>query len=196
MRPCAGDAALSHFKLYSLSAPEKLMSTKLFIRQPFTETNEEEALVIQAVLDVVQGLDGKPYDLDILTGQKAQSQHTFRYQFRRDTGMKFTPKRFRRTRLRLIDEADAMMIVRTGLSESGAFEVAYNIFGGNQIPMFFAIWKGAPIRTTLLRDLDDLAHVSYVTFDNPDEIAAPLVDFIGNRQFAVSEKRDRISLPA
>jgi carbamoyl-phosphate synthase large subunit len=172
------------------------MSIKLFIRQPFTETNEKESLIIQDVLDVVQGLNGKPYDLDFLTGLEAQTQHTFRYQFRRENGMKFTPKRFRRNRLQLIDEADVMMIVRTGLSESGAFEVAYNIFGGNHVPMFFAIWKGAPIRTTLLRELDDLTHVTYFTFENPDEIAAPFVDFIGNSRLATSDTRRCVSLPA
>ena len=75
-------------------------------------------------------------------------------------------------------EADAMMIVRTSLSESGAFEVAYNIFGGRRIPMFFAIWRQAPIKTTLLRDLDEFGCVTYVTFDNPEELRRPLNKFM------------------
>ena len=32
-------------------------------------------------------------------------------------------------------------LIRTGLTESGAFELAYNIFGGKRVPVFFAIWR-------------------------------------------------------
>jgi carbamoyl-phosphate synthase large subunit len=154
------------------------MAIKLFIRQPFTETTERESSVIQGVLNVVQSLNGKPYNLDFLTGVKAQNRYTFRSQFQEQNGFAFTPQSFRSKRLKLIEEADVMMIVRTSLSESGAFEVAYNIFGGKKAPIFFAIWKAAPIKTTLLRELDDLVQVNYITFDNPEDIALPFVDFI------------------
>ncbi len=154
------------------------MGIKLFIRQPFTETTERESSVIQGVLDVVQSLNGKPYNLDLLTGVNAQNRDTFRSQFQQQNGFAFTPQSFRSKRLKLIDEADIMMVVRTSLSESGAFEVAYNVFGGKRAPIFFAIWKAAPIKTTLLQELDDLVQVTYITFDNPEEIAAPFVGFI------------------
>jgi len=48
-----------------------------------------------------------------------------------------------------------MVIVRTELSESGAFEIAYN----SVVPrwsMFFAVHAGIPITITLLRDLEPL----------------------------------------
>jgi carbamoyl-phosphate synthase large subunit len=92
--------------------------------------------------------------------------------------MQFTPSSFREIRLDLLNQADVMMVIRTGLSESGAFEVAYNIFGGKNIPVFFAIWDQAPIKTTLLRDLDELVSVRYVTFSSPEELKQPLLDFL------------------
>jgi len=61
--------------------------------------------------------------------------------------------------LDLLDRADLMIVIRTGLSESTAFEVAYNIFGSKGVPVFFAIWDQATIKTTLLRDLDELVPV-------------------------------------
>ena len=51
--------------------------------------------------------------------------------------------------IRLLNQADVMVVIRTGLSESGAFELAYNIFGGRRVPVFFAIWKNTPLETTL-----------------------------------------------
>jgi carbamoyl-phosphate synthase large subunit len=152
---------------------------RLFVRQPLTETNGRESAVIQGVLDLLRQINGSPYELQLLTGQQAQSGNTFRRQFERETGQKFTPRNFRRVRLELLDQADVMLVIRTGLSESGAFEVAYNIFGGQGLPIFFAVWEEAPIRTTLLRDLNELAPVRYVTFRNPDELKQPLLDFFG-----------------
>ena len=80
----------------------------------------------------------------------------------------------------LLDRADLMIVIRTGLSESTAFEVAYNIFGGKGVPVFFAIWDQAPIRTTLLRDLDELVPVQYATFSKPEELKESLLSFISN----------------
>ena len=71
-----------------------------------------------------------------------------------------------------------MIVIRTGLSESGAFEIAYNIFGGRQVPIFFAVWEQAPIKTTLLRELEDLVDVRYVTFDRPEDLRVPLMQFL------------------
>ena len=72
-----------------------------------------------------------------------------------------------------------MVVIRTGLSESASFELAYNIFGGRRVPVFFAVWDQAPIKTTLLRDLDELIPARYVTFSRPEELKEPLIDFIG-----------------
>jgi carbamoyl-phosphate synthase large subunit len=152
---------------------------RLFIRQPFTETSEKEAVIIQGVLDVLQQIDGTPYEFQFLTSHQAQNSGTFRLVFERETGQKFTPKNFRRNRLALIDQADAIIVIRTGLSESTAFEVAYNIFGGPGVPIFFAIWDQAPIKTTLLRDLNEIVPVRYIIFSSPEELTESLVDFFG-----------------
>ena len=150
---------------------------RLFIRQPFTETSEREAAIVQGVLDVLHQLDGAPYQFQFLTGHQAQSSETFRLEFERETGQEFTPINFRKNRLERLDCADAMVVIRTGLSESTAFELAYNIFGGPSAPIFFAIWDQAPIKTTLLRGLNEIVTARYVTFSNPKELMGPLRDF-------------------
>src|SRR5262249_34163483 len=77
-----------------------------------------------------------------------------------------------------VRHAYARLVVRTGLSESGAFEVAYNLFKGKNVPMFFAIWRQSPIKTTLLRELHDLGTVVYVDFEHPEELQKPLRNFL------------------
>lgn len=155
------------------------MSIKVFVRQPLTQTGEREAQVIQAALDGIGGLVGdKRYALEFLTGTKAHDNDTFRQAFASEAGAAFAPRRFRDTRLAMLARADVMLVVRTGLSESGAFEVAYNIFGGRRIPILFAVWDEAEIKTTLLRDLDDLAKVRYVRFSDPASVADAFARFV------------------
>ena len=146
---------------------------RVFVRQPFTESGDLEKLIIQGVLDVLGSLHA-----DVLTGLEAQSQETFRQSFERNTGLPFTPQNFRLVRLSMLAAADAMIVIRTSLSESGAFEAAYNVFGGRQVPMFFAVWKNAPIKTTLLRELDEFCEAEYVTFEHPEELREPLTRFL------------------
>jgi hypothetical protein len=155
------------------------MAIKVFVRQPLTQTTEREARIVQAALDGIGGLvgDGR-YALEFLTGTKAHDNDSFRQAFTSESGGAFAPRRFRDTRLALLARADVMLVVRTGLSESGAFEVAYNIYGGRRIPMLFAVWDEAEIKTTLLRDLDDLAKVRYVRFSDPSAVAGELARFL------------------
>ena len=155
------------------------MAIKVFVRQPLTQTTEREARLVQAALDGIGRLVGdRRYALDLLTGSKAHDNGSFREAFASEAGGAFAPRRFRDTRLALLSRADVMLVVRTGLSESGAFEVAYNIYGGRRIPMLFAVWEQAEIKTTLLRDLDDLAKVRYVRFSDPAEVAAEFARFV------------------
>ncbi len=151
---------------------------RVFVRQPFTESGNSEKEVVQGVLDVLRNMDGKPYRLVAPTGFEAQSESTFRKAYEITFGKAFTPKNFRATRLENLRNADAMIVIRTGLSESGSFEVAYNIFGGRSVPMLFAIWEKAPIKTTLLRELEEIADATYVTFQSPSELEAPLRQFL------------------
>ncbi len=155
------------------------MAIRVFVRQPLTQTTGREARVVQAALDGIGGLTAyRRYALDLLTGTKAHDSESFREAFASDSGGAFAPRRFRETRLKLLSAADVMLVVRTGLSESGAFEVAYNIYGGRRIPMLFAVWDEAEIKTTLLRDLDDLAQVRYVRFSDPADVAAAFARFV------------------
>jgi len=151
---------------------------RLFIRQPFTQSGNSEKEVVQGVLDVLRNIDGNPYKLVTPTGFEAQSESTFRRAYEHIFGKAFTPQNFRTTRLEHLKSADAMLVIRTGLSESGSFEIAFNIFGGQRVPMLFAVWDKAPIKTTLLQELQEIADATYVTFTSPEELAAPLREFL------------------
>ena len=73
--------------------------------------------------------------------------------------------------------ADAFLYVRTAMSESGAFEVSYNVFAEPRAPMFFAVRKHAPIKTTLLRELEEVCDVTYREFEDPEELRGDLQHF-------------------
>ena len=152
------------------------MSINIFVRQPFTQSSKEDCYRIQSVMDVLSDLK-QDLPLSFLTPLKAQSQDSFKQFFEQDQKKEFTPKNFRDYRLSLIDRADAFVVIRTSLSESGAFELAYNIFKANKSPVFFAIWEQFPIKTTLLRDLDNLCDVTYKTFSQATDLKASLQEF-------------------
>ena len=81
--------------------------------------------------------------------------------------------------------ADAFLYVRMAMSESGAFEVSYNVFAEPRAPMFFAVWKHAPIKTTLLRDLEEVCDVVYREFEHPEELRGDLhLHQVGQRRAA------------
>ena len=103
---------------------------------------------------------------------------TFRERFGKESGQAFSPRAFRSRRLELLQKADAMIVVYAGVSESSAFEVAYNIFAGNNAPILYLIWKETPVKTTLLQDLQDLGDVTYVSFGDPAELSEPLLAFL------------------
>lgn len=153
------------------------MKLKLFVRQGFTETGDREREVIAGTMDVLRMLDGHPRPFEYLVPLQASGNQDFRAEFERWSGRTFSPGEFRRTRLELLGQADAFVVIRTSLSESTAFEVAYNCFGGRRVPTFFAVWDQAPIKTTLLRELSDLVPVEYHTFSAPQDLVAPLQRF-------------------
>jgi hypothetical protein len=43
--------------------------------------------------------------------------------------------------------------------------------------MFFAVWKHSPIKTTLLRELEEVCDVTYREFEDPDELRSDLHRF-------------------
>jgi len=143
---------------------------KLFIRQPFTESDARQQQLIGDILTVIDSANGLPRPIEYLTGCKAESADTFKKSFERDYHLPFTPQNFRDHRLGLLDQADAVVNIRVGMSESSAFELAYHIFKGRCTPVLFLVWKNAPIKTTLIRELQDLCDVTYIEFDHVDEL--------------------------
>ncbi len=150
---------------------------KLFIRQGFTESGEKEQAIIKGMLQQVQDLSQEMY-IAPLTDMNAHNANTFKHRFTEKTGLPFSPAAFRDYRLNKLDKADAFLIIRTGLSESTSFEIAHNVNNKN-VPMFFAVWENAQIKTTLLRDLPN---AKYHTFSHPDELKDHLYDFFAFAQ--------------
>lgn len=151
----------------------------LFIRQSFTEAGEVEKHITQEVLNCLCSMQYEFHEpLSFLTGTEALTSENFKADFTQKTGIAFTAQSFRNYRLQLLNKAHAFINIRTSLSESSAFEIAYNIFKGNQVPIFFAIWNQAQIKTTLLQDLSDLCDVEYYHFDHASDLRLPFKQFI------------------
>ena len=150
---------------------------KLFIRQPLTQSGDESERIVEGVLRIVESIGKNGIPLEYLTGNTPLSDRTFRENFEQSQGQPFNPSNFRRYRLGQLRRADAFLYVRTAISESGAFEISYNVFAEPRAPMFFAVWKHAPIKTTLLRELEDVCDVTYREFENPGELRTDLERF-------------------
>jgi carbamoyl-phosphate synthase large subunit len=150
---------------------------KLFIRQPLTQSGDESKKIVEGVLQIVDeiGRNGVPFEY--LTGNTPLSDETFRENFEQSQGLVFNAVNFRRYRSGQLRRAGAFLYIRTAMSESGAFEVCYNVFAEPRAPMFFAVWKHAPIKTTLLRDLGEVCDVTYREFEHPEELRADLGHF-------------------
>jgi carbamoyl-phosphate synthase large subunit len=140
---------------------------KLFIRQPLTQSGDESKKIVEGVLQIVEEIGRNGVRFEFLTGSTPLSNQTFRENFEKNQGLPFSPVNFRRYRLGQLRRADAFLYVRTAMSESGAFEVAYNVFAEPRAPMYFAVWKHAPIKTTLLRELGEVCDVTYREFEDP-----------------------------
>ena len=150
---------------------------KIFTRQPFTESDKNQSDIIQSVLNALISYK-EEFSLEFLTPTIAENSTTFKKSFEEKNKKPFTPKNFRDYRLAQLNKADVFINIRTNLSESSAFELAYHITAGNNTPIFFAIWDQAPIKTTLLRELDDMTDIEYHVFSKPQEILEPLKSFL------------------
>jgi carbamoyl-phosphate synthase large subunit len=160
---------------------------KLFIRQPFTESDEVQQQLIGEIMHLIDSANGLPHPFDYLTGNKAESAATFKKSFERDHHQPFTPRNFRNHRLGLLAQADAVVNIRVGMSESSAFELAYHIYKGRCTPVLFLVWKQAPIKTTLIRELEDVCDVTYIEFDDVNELRAGIHKFFSGLQHAVGK---------
>ncbi len=158
-----------------------MKTLNLFIRQPLTESHLREQSIIEEVLQVIAQYDGIFQKFNYLTGICAESSETFKQSFEQETGEIFTPQNFRRYRLSRLKQADTFINIRVGMSESSAFEMAYHIYSGNCTPMLFLIWDQAPVKTTLLRDLDDVCDVTYLFFSEVKELKVGIESFFRNK---------------
>ena len=154
---------------------------KLFIRQPFTEADQRQQRMIADILVLIDSANGAPYTFNYLTGIRAESASTFKQSFERETGKLFTPQNFREHRLGLLEQADLFINIRVGMSESSAFELGYHVFKGTNAPVLFLVWKHAPIKTTLLRELEDLCDVTYIEFEHIDDLRKGLHQFFNSK---------------
>ena len=155
---------------------------KIFFRQSFTEAGEHEQQIIQEVINKINNYQDNHHEVRIVTGNKAHNKTSFKHSFEQDHQLKFTPDNFRKKRLKLLSDSDLFIILRTGMSESTAFEVAYNIYKGNNIPMLFLVWEKAQIKTTLIREMEGTTDVTYYTFKNIDELGVVIRKFISDKK--------------
>jgi carbamoyl-phosphate synthase large subunit len=151
---------------------------RLFVRQPLTRSGPDDRDLVQSVIDIASSPLVAGGQVCLLPDGAAQHAGTFRESFTAATGLPFTPAAFRAWRLHLIDGAHAMLVIRTELSESGAYEIAYNVHAGPRVPIFFAVHRSATIRTTLLQDLDELVDARYHLFTQPAELVGALHGFL------------------
>ncbi len=149
----------------------------VFIRQPFTESGQEQQRMVADILTMIDSANGFRYTFNYLTGIQAESAVTFKRAFEQETKQPFTPQRFRRHRIHLLQRAQLFINIRVGMSESGAFELSYHIFKGSNAPILFLVWKHAPIKTTLLRELDDLCDITYLEFEHVEELRSGIHHF-------------------
>jgi carbamoyl-phosphate synthase large subunit len=158
----------------------------VFVRQPFTESDADQQQMIADILLLIDSANGKDYAFNYLTGIRAESAATFKRSFEEEQGQPFTPQNFRTHRLGKLDQADVFVNIRVGMSESSAFELGYHIFKGRRTPILFLVWKHAPIKTTLLRELDELCEVTYLEFEHVDELRGPIHRFFAAHRLGQS----------
>ncbi len=152
-------------------------SINVFLRQPFTQTSQKEQEIISSAFDTIKLLEIDNLNFNFVTGDCALNKDNFIQEWEKITNANFTPDKFRKYRIELINRSNLFIYVRTSMSESSAFEISYNVYN-RKIPMFFAVWDKAPLKTTLLRDLESMCPVKYYVFSNPHDIKEPLATFI------------------
>jgi len=145
---------------------------RLFLRQPFTETSSNnEILKIMNILN-----NYKKFSMNVLPYKCAGESTDFKTIFEEKTKNTFSPENFRNYRLDSIRKSNSMFIIRNNMSESTAFELGYIYSKYPSLPLFFAINKKTPIKTTLLQDLHPNA--TYYTYKEPEDIIADLYNWL------------------
>ena len=164
-----------------------MQTLKVFVRKAITGESDKEVKIIQGASEILQNFKSGDFKLEFLTDLKIQNKNA-----KRNSELD-SPKNLRSHRLSLLNQSDAMIIIRTHVSESTVFELSQNIFNAKNVPIFIAIWDEAPLKGTLLRELHDIANVTYFTFKNPQELAHPLQTFFSD---VILEKSSRTTKDA
>ena len=154
-----------------------IMAIRLFFRQPFTQnTSTNHISKLHNLLDQYS-----KYHIKINPYKSASNKDTFKKEFEDNTSIPFTPENFRNHRLNCIRKSNCMLIVRNNLSESTAFELGYIYAKYPHLPIFYAIDKKYPIKSTLIKDLHP--NVLYYNYNKPEDLTQELyewLDSIGN----------------
>ena len=147
---------------------------RIFLRQPYTNNNIKNVPILKNIEQTIYNYD--KHKLDIYPYKGVTNKDNFKEIFNIKTGCNFTPENFRNFRLNKLDNCHGMIIIRTDVSESTAFELGY-LYAKYRIPVFYMIHKDCPLNTTLLKDL--YPDVTYCNFIN-NEYKEPLIKFIDN----------------
>ena len=81
-----------------------------------------------------------------------------------------------------------MIFIRTSMSESSAFELAYNLHSQQPKPVFYAHWANSPIKTTLLRELNGEYPVVYKEFNSAHDVLFDLRNFF--KKYKLIERQE------
>lgn len=100
---------------------------KVFLRQGFTESGPEEARQVQRVFDDIKCLAEEFGNTELLWPAIALHRDNFKSWFTEHTGIEFTANNFWNYRRPMIEEADLVISVRSGLSESTSLEIGYKL---------------------------------------------------------------------
>ncbi|NQZ51713.1 MAG: hypothetical protein HRT95_16525 [Moritella sp.] len=140
---------------------------KLLVKQNVGDIHKDHLKILGNVITFLQynidGLEFLPFNLN-------EEQDDYQHAFQRQTGIIFTPTNYRHYRLRLLSVVDALLYIHTSSNDSDAYELSYNLSSIHPKPVFFAVWRGAPIKSPLLKELDQDYPVTYCQFSHPREL--------------------------
>ncbi len=150
---------------------------KLLIKQNIGDANRDH---LKVVSNVVAFLEKNIAGLEFYPNSNPDESEDFQAAFQQQTGIVFTPANYRHYRLRLLSIVDAILFIHTSTNETDAYELSYNLSSSYPKPVFFAVWRGTPIKSPLLKELDLDYPVTYCQFSHPRELLEGFKAFLQN----------------
>ncbi|MDX2320755.1 MAG: hypothetical protein QNK26_09195 [Moritella sp.] len=148
---------------------------KLLVKQDVGDIHKDHLKILDNVITFLQH---NISDLEFLPFNLSEEQDDYKQAFQRQTGIIFTPANYRHYRLRLLSVVDALLYIHTSSNDSDAYELSYNLSSIHPKPVFFAVWRGAPIKSPLLKELDQDYPVTYCQFSHPRELLEGFKHFL------------------